>query len=228
MRNIVEKWLNGLSPEAGPDEFDTKKLLALCGIPAPPGIRLQPGETSMRPPFTPPYVAKVCSPDILHKSDKGAVVLNLNDESLQETVDELRTRFPGAAVIIEKQIYYVGPEFIVGALIDPTFGPAVMVGGGGVLTEIYKDAAFRLAPCTSTQALAMLEELTLAPVFSGFRSSQLDPLGLAEIISKVGDLVVTLGSLFSQLDINPLVHASGRWIALDAALILDYSKSDQE
>jgi acyl-CoA synthetase (NDP forming) len=113
-----------------------------------------------------------------------------------------------------------GPEMIAGGLIDPGFGPAVMVGAGGILTEIAQDVAFRLVPLDNAEARRMLMELKIYPVFEGYRGLRLDPEPLAELIVTVGRLVDALGSHFDQLDLNPIVWSPTGWTILDAKLML--------
>ncbi|GBC63010.1 acetyl-CoA synthetase [Desulfonema ishimotonii] len=221
MNTDLQKWIDGLMVPEKPDESEVKALLARFGIAAPKGIRILPGASDFpAETLSPPCVAKVCAGEILHKTDLGGVMLNLDRESLPGAIRALQERFPGTPVLAEEQAAFEGPEFIVGALVDPGFGPAVMAGAGGVLTELYGDVSFRLAPCTRKEARAMLDELTLAPVFRGFRGSDLTPDGLADIIVKAGELALAFGPRFSQLDLNPVVWSDGRWMALDAKLIL--------
>lgn len=216
----LDKWFAGLLDPDAPDEFETKQLLRERSIPVPRGLRLLPGDDLDATGLTPPLVAKVCSGRILHKTDEKGVLLNLEGDGIAAAVADLRDRFPGKPLLVEEQVRMTGPEFIVGALIDPGFGPAVMVGTGGVLTELYGDVSFRLAPCSAVHARNMLAELTVWPVFSGFRGFTADADGLAGIIQRVGDLAVSLGVRFSQLDINPIVDVDGVWTALDAKLVL--------
>jgi len=96
-----------------------------------------------------------------------------------------------------------------------------MVGAGGVLTEIYKDTAFRLAPCSVTDATDMIDELVLSPVFDNFRGMNLDKKKLAQTISQVSRLAHDLGDKLSQLDINPIVFSDGEWIALDVKVMFE-------
>jgi len=220
MMNDIRRWLETLAVTDCPDEYETKQLLQRYGIRIPESIRLHPDAPTPDPDFKPPYVVKVCAGSVLHKTDQGGVLLNLDRDALGKGIEHIRNRFPGKAVLIEEQIGFRETEFIVGALVDPDFGPAVMVGAGGVLTELYKDVAFRLAPCPAEEALRMLGELTLSPVLEGFRGIDLDRNGLARIISSTGEIAMALGDRFSQLDINPLVCSGGKWVALDAKLLL--------
>ena len=220
MKPSTKKWFDGLKVEGFPDEFEAKCLLNLYDIATPKGFRLYPDDNLERFELNPPFALKVCSGNILHKTEQNGVLLNLDNGSLPEAVTHFRIKFPAATLLIEEQIAFMGPEFIVGAIVDPDFGPAVMAGTGGILTEIYKDVIFRLAPCSSKEASRMLQELTIAPVLSDFRGIHMDDEGLSNIISKVSDLIFQIGHSVCQLDINPLVFSNGTWIALDAKVVL--------
>ena len=216
----MKKWFDELATAGFPDEFEAKRLLNSYGIATPKGFRLYADDDLSRVQLDPPYALKVCTGNMLHKTEQNAVLLNLNDESLPGAVTDFRKRFSAPALLIEEQIDFTGPEFIIGAIVDPDFGPAVMAGTGGIFTEIYKDVAFRLAPCSAREALCMLQELTLAPVLNNFRGIHMDAQGLANLISKAGDLIFELGDAVYQLDINPLVFSGSDWIALDAKIVL--------
>jgi len=149
------------------------------------------------------------------------VILNNDRESVAHQFEILRQRFPRDHILVENQAGFMGPEFIVGIIRDPVLGHAVMVGAGGVLTEIYKDTAFRLAPCSETDAADMIDELVLAPVFNNFRGMTLDKQKLAMTISRVSQLAHDLGDRLSQLDITPIVFSEGDWMALDVKVVLE-------
>jgi len=95
-----------------------------------------------------------------------------------------------------------------------------MAGAGGILTELYKDVAFRLVPCSRGESLRMLKELAVYPALEGFRGPAMDPAGLAELVARVSAMVEDFADLFSQLDLNPLVFTPRGWTVLDAKLIL--------
>ncbi|MFW6240364.1 MAG: acetate--CoA ligase family protein, partial [Thermodesulfobacteriota bacterium] len=215
----IAGWLETLTIPGRPDEFEAKALLAKFGIPVPRGRRFQSGEEPGTGDLRPPLVAKVCDPAVIHKSEGGGVILGLGGEGLPEAVHKIRARFPGSAVLVEEMADFDGPEFIIGTLQDPAFGPAVMVGAGGVLTELYEDVAFRLAPLRKAEALRMLGELRTAPLFSGYRGATLDADGLADLLVRVSQLALALGDRLGQLDLNPVVFSDGKWMALDAALV---------
>jgi hypothetical protein len=224
-------WISSLT--AGrPDEAQTKELLEAFGLSVPrrhgvpeaplPREKGAAAEEAQRtePGFCGPFVVKVLSPDILHKTDRGGVLLNVDAAGLDAAANDMLSRFPGCSVLIEEQVRFEGTEFILGALRDPTFGPTVMAGAGGILTELLKDVAFRLVPCSRAEALRMLKELLVYPALAGFRGLVMDPQGLADTITRVSALVEDLGDRFFQLDINPLVFTRVGWVVLDAKLIL--------
>lgn len=221
MEHKLRLWLETLDDRDKPDEFDAKQLVKLYSIRVPDGKRLAPGDTLSIDDIQPPYVLKVCSSDILHKTELQGVVLNNDKESVQDNYTMIQKRFPNKNILVENQTGFMGPEFIIGIIKDPALGHAVMVGAGGVMTEIYKDTAFRLAPCTVNEALDMLDELVLSPVFDDFRGMRLDKEKLALTISRVSMLAHDLGDKLCQLDINPIVFSSGDWIALDVKILFE-------
>ena len=220
MKTLLEQWRSGLLVSDRPDEYEVKDLLVRLGLHVPRGVRVPPGTAAVVPDFPGPYVAKVCSAEILHKTEFNGVRLNVVAEELEDVAQDLRSYFPQTPLLVEQMVAFEGPEMIAGGLVDPAFGPAVMVGAGGLLTEIAQDAAFRLAPLDEAEALRMLMELKLCPVFEGFRGLRLDSSALARLIVTLGRLVDALGPRFDQLDLNPVVWADQAWTILDAKLIL--------
>ena len=221
MENKLKYWFKSLEDKEHPDEFDAKQLVKLYSIKVPQGRRLKPEDEFDVNEIDPPYVLKVCSSKILHKTEFQGVVLNNDNESVQDNFVMIQKQFPNENILVENQSTYMGPEFIIGIIKDPALGHAVMVGAGGVLTEIYKDTAFRLAPCSVNEAMDMIDELVLSPVFENFRGMTLDKKKLAQTISQVARLAHDLGDKLSQLDINPIVFSDGEWIALDVKVMFE-------
>lgn len=219
MTDKLSDWLNTLGTATLPDEYDCKGLVRLYGIHTPDTRRIKPGEPFRIGDVNPPYVLKVCSSEILHKTEYQGVMLNVDKSRAQECFDQIRQRFPDTAILVENQMSFIGPEFIIGIINDPAMGHAVMVGAGGTFTEIYKDTAFRLAPCTIEDALDMIDELVLAPVFDDFRGMNLDKDKLARTISSVSRLAHDMGDRLNQLDINPIVFSGSEWVALDVKVM---------
>ncbi|MGE0708142.1 MAG: acetate--CoA ligase family protein [Planctomycetota bacterium] len=173
-----------------------------------------------------PVVIKLISPDVVHKSDAGGVVLNVVDtEGARAACARIRSRIaethPGARIegfTIEEQVS--GTEIIVGMTRDPGFGPLFMVGMGGVFVEVYKDVAFRLAPLSRRDALDMIGEIKGQPLLDGARSSPvLDREELAEVLLRVAALVEAFPRI-RELDVNPLVITRDRGlVCIDARVI---------
>ena len=221
MKETVAQWLKSLRVEGKPDEWESKELLKKAGINVPEGIRIMPGEDVNPGDLDFPLVLKVCDPEILHKTEQGGVKLNVEENDFSSARDELERKFPSSPLLAEAMCSIKGTEFILGGLLDPVFGPAVMAGAGGVLTELYKDAVFRLCPCTEDEAVRMLKELKISPVLEGYRGSKLDLDKLADAVSKVSLFFNAFDGRLNQIDINPFVYTDEGWTALDCVLILN-------
>ncbi len=221
--NKITGWFKTLGENKDPDEFDAKHLVSLYDIKVPQAKRLLSNEDFDGSKIDPPYVLKVCSAQILHKTELQGVMLNVDQSCLDESLLQMQSRFENEKILIENQMSFAGPEFIIGIINDPAMGHAVMVGAGGTFTEIYKDTAFRLAPCSISDALDMIDELTLAPVFEDFRGMELDKNKLAVAISQVSKLAHDMGDKLNQLDINPIVYSDGEWVALDVKVVFGHA-----
>jgi hypothetical protein len=214
-----ERWLARFDDGPGPDEADVKELLSLCGLATPASLVVRPGETAV-PRFSGPYAVKVVSPRILHKTEAGALRLNVAADRLRGVVAELAAAFPGESILVEEMVPDVETEMIAGATRDTDLGLAIAVGAGGVLAEVYRDVTFRLVPCSRDEIDRMLDELRLAPLLSGYRGSTVDRDGLCEYLVAFADLVARLGDRLVECDINPLCYSAGRWLALDAKMVI--------
>lgn len=225
----IEKWIKNLKKTDCPDEYEAKLFLSFFGINIPRTIRISCDFdltfSELNPPFSDShcttFAIKVCSPDILHKTEKKGVMLNVELSGLDRALKTIMQRFPSSDILIEEQVQFTGPEFIIGAINDPDYGVSIMAGAGGIMTEIYQDAGFRLVPCSVKEAERMLDELTISPVLHNYRGIILDRNKLAMAVSFAGRAALCLGKKFSQLDINPIVFSENKWVALDANIILN-------
>jgi acyl-CoA synthetase (NDP forming) len=172
-----------------------------------------------------PVALKALGPTLLHKTERRAVTLNLGDEAgLRTAFADFTTRFGGdmTAVLVQQMVPH-GVEMIVGALHDPTFGPVVACGTGGVLVDVLADTSFRLHPLTVSDAAEMIDELRGARLLRGYRGSPpADQQALRDVLLRVSELVRVAPEI-QELDLNPvIVLPSGARVAdvrvrLDAA-----------
>ncbi|MEH0019031.1 MAG: acetate--CoA ligase family protein [Desulfobacter sp.] len=173
-----------------------------------------------------PLVLKVVSEDVSHKSDAGGVRTNIRSaQELRTAYTEITSavtqynpdaRIRGMLVCAQED---PGLEMIVGALVDPVFGPSVMVGMGGIYTEILRDTALRVAPVSGREARAMLKELKGWPLLSGTRNqSPLAIDALAGFIERISRLILDHPEI-TELDLNPVRVYPDRVTALDARVL---------
>jgi len=159
-----------------------------------------------------PVVLKVVSPDILHKSDVGGVVLGVRtpeevEEKYSAIIRSVERKAPGARVygVLVQEMVGRGLEVIVGAVRDPQFGPVVMVGVGGVFVELLRDVSFRVAPVTPVDVEEMLRDLKGYRLFEGYRGEPpRDKRALVDIVVRVSRLVAEHEEI-NEVDLNPVV-----------------------
>jgi len=172
-----------------------------------------------------PLVAKIVSADILHKTDVGGVKVGLNsEEEVKKTFDDmfyrLKEKFDVKGVLLEKMVPN-GVEIIIGLQNDSQFGPSIMVGLGGIYTELFKDVSFRVLPITKNDALKMLESLRGKEILRGFRGSK--PINmdmLSEAIVNIGTLGVDMAGKYESIDFNPVVLYPDGYFVVDAKISL--------
>ena len=178
-----------------------------------------------------PLVAKIVSPDILHKTDVGGVKVGLGSENeVKKAFDDmfyrLKEKFDVKGVLLEKMVPE-GVELIIGLQNDFQFGPSIMVGLGGIYTELFKDVSFRVLPVTKGDALKMLESLRGKDILKGFRGSKAIDLDmLSEAIVNIGTLGVDMAGKYESIDFNPVVVYPDSYYVVDAKIILKEKSSD--
>ena len=178
-----------------------------------------------------PLVAKIVSADILHKTDVGGVKVGLSSEDdVKKTFDDmyyrLREKYDVKGVLLEKMVPN-GVELIIGLQNDSQFGPSIMVGLGGIYTELFKDVSFRVLPITKNDASKMLESLRGKDILKGFRGSK--PINmdmLSEAIVNIGTLGVDLAGKYESIDFNPVVVYPESYFVVDAKIILKEKSSN--
>ncbi|MBI3069227.1 MAG: acetate--CoA ligase family protein [Betaproteobacteria bacterium] len=215
----VEEWARGLVNLVADNEKPV--LISISGLRKSLGASAQLLEQAV--------AVKVDSPDIPHKTEAGAVRLNVDSmeelrSAAREVVDSALRFAPGATIngVLIQQMAQ-GLEVIVGALNDDYFGPVVVVGAGGVLTEVLGDRAMRFAPIDTATARELIEETRFSKLLDGYRGGpRLDAGALAELVSRLSQLIADHRDLIAEIDVNPVfVHAEGQGAtAADALIIL--------
>jgi acyl-CoA synthetase (NDP forming) len=156
-----------------------------------------------------PLVAKAIAPGLVHKSDVGGVALGLESTlDVRLAVAAMRDRLAAAgyrleSVLLQRQVDG-GLEALVGVVGDPTFGPLIVCGAGGVQVELLRDVSFRLPPVTDEDAGEMIDRLRSRPLFDGYRGAPAADRGaLVDLLQKLSALVEELPELY-ELDLNPV------------------------
>lgn len=207
------------------------------------GIGVPPGNTAADPDavaeacsaLTFPVALKGMAPALVHKSDAGAVRLNLgSSDDAVAAAREMQRAIGSQGIALDgflvEEMAPAGHEVIVGGFDDPQFGPVVMVGLGGVFVEVFADVAFRLCPIDRADAMEMLRDLTAAPILEGARGGIVASKdALLDVLLRVGGtdgLMMRYGNHIQELDINPLILSSDGAVAADAHVFLKSGSND--
>jgi acetate---CoA ligase (ADP-forming) subunit beta len=166
-----------------------------------------------------PYVMKAVSTKISHKTEYNAVQVNVNELAEAQHIFRRFKRLPGfRSVIVQEQLE--GFELIIGAKRDPQFGPTVLVGFGGIFTEIIKDFSIRICPITQRDADSMLKDLKAYPLLAGARKQKPANLKMIKEILLTTSNIITKDKNIQELDLNPVMANQQKAVAVDARIIL--------
>jgi acetyltransferase len=212
-------------------ESDSKSLLRDAGIALPDEVLVSEKSALdgaiARAGF--PLVMKIQSGDIPHKSEVGGVRVNIATKgevflAYEALVQSARRHRPDAEIqgVLVGPMAKKGVEIIIGTMLDATFGPMIMVGFGGITTELFRDVVYRPAPVSAAEAEAMLAGLKAAPLLNGFRgAAKADIPALSRLISQVSVLAAQFSGQISEIELNPvLVHAEGQGVTIVDALVV--------
>ena len=177
-----------------------------------------------------PVVLKIVSPEILHKTEAGGVLVGAKSaDDVQKGFDTIMAnakKYDAKATLLGVQVQQMlagGQEVIVGAVTDPSFGKLVAFGLGGVLVEVLKDITFRLAPATREDALAMQDGIAAAAILKGVRGADpIDREALARIIQSVSQLVSDFPEI-AEMDLNPVFATKNGATAADVRIVVDFA-----
>ena len=199
------------------DERTLKDILSFYGISVPKGVTVKNIPDSLDLHY--PVVLKVSDPEILHKTEAGGVKTGIGDYSqLRIEFEKMFMKFPGKNFLIEEMISS-GVEIIIGAIDDESFGQVIMLGMGGIYTELYKDVVFRLLPIDRNDAEDMINSVGVRKFVEGFRNIRVSGDELIRLLLKISDFVTAIGSNVKQLDLNPVILGNDSAVVLDAKLI---------
>jgi len=206
-------------------EFESKELLEEIGIQVPAQKLTSSKEETVKAAeeIGLPVVMKLMAEDIVHKSDTGAVKLNIKTtEDVEKAYDELMNipTQKAKSISVQKMADEPITELIIGMTTDPQFGPALMFGIGGILVELLEDVSFRIAPVTEYDCREMIKEIKGFPILDGYRGKpKADINAIVDVLMKISDLVIKYEEI-NELDLNPVFIYEKGLICVDARIIL--------
>ncbi len=206
-------------------EHESKQFLASYGIPTTREVLInKPSELSSAcKEIGYPLVLKGCSPQLSHKTERGAVRVDIrtDDEALKAFTDIKRSMDSQEGDVLIQELVTGKRELMVGLTRDPQFGPCVMFGLGGIFTEILKDVVFRVAPLELRDARDMMSQIRGSRILEATRG--MEPVDLEAMAS----ILITVGRIglenprIQEIDINPLIIRNGSPVAVDALVVLN-------
>jgi len=203
-----------------PDEAAAKSLLAAAGLPVPAGMRAATPDEAVAAAETLGYPVAVKALGVAHKSEAGAVKLNLRDAEAVRTAATAMAGL-GTGLYVERMVTGAVAELIVGVTRDPLFGPVMTVGSGGVLVELLQDSRTLLLPSSRDEIEAALRSLRLFPLLDGYRGRPKADLAAAiDAIAAIAAFALTNVDELVELDVNPLIICERDAWAADALMVL--------
>jgi acetyltransferase len=204
------------------DEQTVAKLFALYDLPLPAQAIARSAKEAVAhaKKIGYPVIAKVSAPEIIHKTDVGGVRANLRSaKEVERAFNEIKAATHVSAVLIQEYLP-VGHEFIVGALRDDAASHLILVGLGGIYTELFRDTSFRIAPTSEEEAYDMLQDLRSWKLLLGLRGKeQSDITSLARTVAAISRLVLDCPQI-RELDLNPVLVRPDGIVIADAKIIL--------
>ena len=209
-------------------EFEGRQLLESSGVPLVPAALVQTVEEALTASaeFGYPIVLKVCSSEIAHKSDIGGVALNLRN------TDEVRTAFASVEAagraaargkidgILVSPMRPRGVELFAGVTVDPSFGPTLAVGLGGIWIEVLRDVSLRVLPITEADVVDMLSSLRAKSLLDGARGGpKVDVAKVAQVIYRIAQASLSIGPTLQAFEVNPIWAVDDRVEALDVLVV---------
>lgn len=221
-------------------EVDAKRILREYGLNVPESILLNPlaNENQMKSSvenvfdcLNPPVVLKAVCTGLAHKSDVGAVVTGIGHAAqLLRNYNEMRTTLAEQGIIVESFLVEeqaTGLELVIGGVQDPSFGPIIMAGIGGVWIELFEDVSFRACPIFAADADCMLKELKGSKLFDNYRDTTwINRDKVVDLLVQIGGergLFLDLAGEISEFDFNPVIFSGENYSIVDAIFTMSSS-----
>ncbi len=211
-------------------EFESKRILKQVGISVVETklAKTQKEAVSFSQKMGFPVALKIASPDVIHKTDSGGVMLSLNNaaevkKAYDQILKKVKKQYREAALhgVSVQRMVRPGTEVIIGTTKDPQFGPVIMFGLGGIFVELLKDVSFRVIPVKRKDAQEMIQEIKGYPLLQGYRGKEPASLtALVEVILKISKFVEE-NPRIKELDLNPIFAYRDKAVAVDARIILE-------
>ena len=205
------------------NEHEAKRFLAGFGVPVSRETLVPDADGAVKAALEIgyPVVLKAAGEKLQHKTELGAIALNLKSEG--EVREEARRllAIPGCESLLVQEMVKGDRELVCGLTRDAQFGPCVMFGLGGIFTELIDDVVFRVAPVTQAEALTMMDDIRMAKILKPFRGQPaVDREALARIIVALGKIGCECGNV-REIDMNPIkIRPDGSPVAVDALVAL--------
>jgi acyl-CoA synthetase (NDP forming) len=208
------------------DEFDSKQLLKMCGIPVVAELITKTIDEAagFAQKIGYPVVMKGLAPGEVHKTESGLVRLGITtSDGIKTAFEDLTNRMNGQGRVLLQRQLSIDYELIAGYLLDVQFGPCVMFGLGGIFSELQRDVVFATAPLTEQSALDLIFRIKGSKLLQGFRGMMpINEKAMAGVLVGLSNLGAACPQV-EQIDINPLIVSGGNPVAVDASVILKMS-----
>ena len=219
--NLIEEAVK--AGKSALNEYEAKRFLAEFGIPVSREILVpdEAGAVKAARDLGYPVVLKAAGEKLQHKTELGAIALNLKSEGEVREEAQRLLAIPGCEALLVQEMVKGDRELVCGLTRDAQFGPCVMFGLGGIFTELIDDVVFRVAPVTTAEALAMMDDIRMAKILQPFRGQPaVDREALARIIVALGKIGCECGHV-REIDMNPIkIRPDGAPVAVDALVAL--------
>lgn len=219
--------LEKLATQGALSETQSKSILSGAGVSVSKDVVVQGVDGSVFDHMKSPLVVKIVSKDIPHKTEIGGVKIGIQtraelEQAIAEVLANAKARAPNAAIegVLVSEMVRGGFELIAGVVNDEVFGPVVVVGAGGIYTEILRDTSCRIAPFGEATAREMLDELNCRRILDGVRGGPaLDVAAVAKSLAALSQFAWAARDVVQEVDVNPIFVLPQGAVAVDALIV---------